>query len=97
MARMTAEQMQRLEAATRSVGAKLQALHDGLSAEERAVLGAVLRYGLPASGDEPDDTAGYADDLPEILGALKLIGDLLSNVSKTRADIAMTFARNARA
>jgi hypothetical protein len=29
--------------------------------------------------------------------ALKLMGEILSNVSKTRSEISMTFARNARA
>lgn len=31
------------------------------------------------------------------LSALKLLGELLSNISKTRSEIQMTFARNARA
>jgi hypothetical protein len=31
------------------------------------------------------------------LAELKLMGELLSNVSKTRSEISMTFARNARA
>ena len=30
-------------------------------------------------------------------GVLKLMGEILSNVSKTRSEISMTFARNARA
>ena len=29
--------------------------------------------------------------------ALKLLGEILSNISKTRSEISMTFARNARA
>jgi hypothetical protein len=29
--------------------------------------------------------------------SLKLMGEILSNVSKTRSEISMTFARNARA
>ena len=32
-----------------------------------------------------------------IESALKLMGEILSNVSKTRSEISMTFARNARA
>jgi hypothetical protein len=33
----------------------------------------------------------------EIVSGLKLMGEVLSNVSKTRSEISMTFARNARA
>ncbi len=33
----------------------------------------------------------------EIMSGLKLMGEVLSNVSKTRSEISMTFARNARA
>ena len=33
----------------------------------------------------------------EIMSGLKLAGEILSNVSKTRSEISMTFARNARA
>jgi hypothetical protein len=33
----------------------------------------------------------------EVLATAKLMGEILSNVSKTRAEISMTFARNARA
>jgi hypothetical protein len=32
-----------------------------------------------------------------IMDTLKLMSELLSNVSKTRSEISMTFARNARA
>ena len=31
------------------------------------------------------------------MASLKLMGEILSNVSKTRSEISMTFARNARA
>lgn len=33
----------------------------------------------------------------ELLTTAKLMGEILSNVSKTRSEISMTFARNARA
>lgn len=33
----------------------------------------------------------------EMMAGLKLMGEVLSNVSKTRSEISMTFARNARA
>jgi hypothetical protein len=32
-----------------------------------------------------------------VQASLKLMGEILSNVSKTRSEISMTFARNARA
>jgi bacteriocin-like protein len=32
----------------------------------------------------------------EVVSGLKLMGEVLSNVSKTRSEISMTFARNAR-
>lgn len=35
--------------------------------------------------------------LQEMMASLKLMGEILSNVSKTRSEISMTFARNARA
>ena len=48
-----------------------------------------------------------ADTLPETdvtvsqdsteMASLKLMGEILSNVSKTRSEISMTFARNSRA
>ena len=46
------------------------------------------------------------DELQQVTGgslasalsdSLKLMGEILSNVSKTRSEISMTFARNARA
>ena len=33
----------------------------------------------------------------EMMASLKLMGEILSNVSKTRSEISMTFARNSRA
>ena len=33
----------------------------------------------------------------EVVNAVKNVGETLSNVSKTRSEISMTFARNARA
>jgi hypothetical protein len=35
--------------------------------------------------------------IQEAMANLKLMGEILSNVSKTRSEISMTFARNARA
>jgi hypothetical protein len=34
--------------------------------------------------------------IQEMMAGLKLMGEILSNVSKTRSEISMTFARNAR-
>ena len=34
--------------------------------------------------------------IQEMMASLKLMGEMLSNVSKTRSEISMTFARNAR-
>lgn len=52
----------------------------------------------------PDAPAGQLsiDDLEFVVGgnlvsSLRLMGEMLSNVSKTRSEISMTFARNARA
>ena len=59
MTQITDDQKQRLEDAARSVGAKLQAFHDGLSPDERLVLGAALQP-ISAGANEPaDDTAGH--------------------------------------
>jgi hypothetical protein len=44
-----------------------------------------------------------ADEIERVAGGMsleegvKLMGEILSNVSKTRSEISMTFARNARA
>ena len=35
--------------------------------------------------------------IQEMMASLKLMGEILSNVSKTRSEISMTFARNSRA
>lgn len=48
------------------------------------------------NADEIDVVAGGAL-IQEMMASLKLMGELLSNVSKTRSEISMTFARNMRA
>ena len=88
---------QRMEDAARSVGGKLLTFHEGLSPDEQAMLGAALWQGLREFADQPDDAGGYAYNLNEMMVSLKLMGEILSNVSKTRSEISMTFARNARA
>lgn len=40
---------------------------------------------------------GRAFLIQEMMASLKLMGEILSNVSKTRSEISMTFARNSRA
>jgi hypothetical protein len=51
------------------------------------------------STGEMDAVAGGQNQnlIQEMMASLKLMGEMLSNVSKTRAEISMTFARNARA
>ena len=48
------------------------------------------------SDAELDQVSG-GSVVQEIVSSLKLMGEMLSNVSKTRSEISMTFARNARA
>jgi hypothetical protein len=48
------------------------------------------------SASEIDAVAG-GFLIQEMMSSLKLMGEILSNVSKTRAEISMTFARNTRA
>lgn len=56
---------------------------------------AVDRSIRPLEGGELDRVTGGL--LPEVKSALNLLSNILSNVSKTRSEISMTFARNARA
>lgn len=49
-----------------------------------------------ATADELQVIAG-GNTFQEMMSNLKLMGEILSNVSKTRSEISMTFARNARA
>lgn len=44
--------------------------------------------------DDPKQARAFL--LQEMMASLKLMGEILSNVSKTRSEISMTFARNAR-
>lgn len=46
------------------------------------------------TAEEVDQVAGGENI---IAAGMKLMGEILSNVSKTRAEISMTLARNARA
>lgn len=43
------------------------------------------------------ETIAGAFSIQEMMSSLKLMGEMLSNVSKTRSEISMTFARNSRA
>jgi hypothetical protein len=49
---------------------------------------------LPPSSDQPVKGGGAVDDM---MSSLKVMGEILSNVSRTRAQISETFARNSRA
>jgi hypothetical protein len=44
--------------------------------------------------DDPQQARAFL--IQEMMASLKLMGEILSNVSKTRSEISMTFARNAR-
>lgn len=71
---------------------------DRLGPEDReafaGVLAAIVEAVDPANGEsDGDDVAGFAQSPFD----LKLLAEILSNVSKTRSEISMTFARNARA
>jgi hypothetical protein len=46
--------------------------------------------------EELDSVAG-GFSVSDAMASIKLMGEILSNVSKTRSEISMTFARNARA
>jgi hypothetical protein len=50
---------------------------------------------------EIDRVAGGAEAraflIQDMMASLKLMGEILSNVSKARSEISMTFARNSRA
>ena len=45
--------------------------------------------------DDPKQARAFL--IQEMMASLKLMGEILSNVSKTRSEISMTFARNSRA
>jgi predicted ribosomally synthesized peptide with nif11-like leader len=51
------------------------------------------RSGEPLSDDQVDQVAGGSSSSPKSAG---LWTEMLSNVAKTRSEISMTFARNAR-
>jgi hypothetical protein len=61
MTRITPEQ-QRLEAASKSVAAKLQAFRDELTTDEQQVLG--LAFGAIAAARSDEDVAGYSGTDP---------------------------------
>lgn len=78
-----------------AVRAKLLGWAATLSEREQQAL-VVLLTSLQA----PDgaDVSGFAPSLPitDMMSSLNLMMEILSNVSKTRSEISMTFARNAR-
>lgn len=59
MTEMTTDQ-QRMEAAARSAGVKLQAFHEGLTPEEQMALDRAMRQAGAETGESPDDAAGYS-------------------------------------
>lgn len=76
------------EQEVKTFGEKLQAWGESLPQREQGLLAAFL---MDASRSE-EEVSGY-----NMTDSLKLMGEILSNVSKTRSEISMTFARNARA
>jgi hypothetical protein len=83
------------------------AFYDSCSAEEQALLDYLASAGvaLGPDGDDAEVEGFQAPGAPAprpvlpagSMGSYKLMGEILSNVSKTRSEISMTFARNARA
>lgn len=79
--------------------------YDACSPEEREVLdlmGAAAVLVRDGAIEEPE-TVGFQTNagrpflIQNMMSDLKLMNEMLSNVSKTRSEISMTFARNARA
>lgn len=69
MTELTTDQEQRMEAAAGSVGAKLRALHAGLTPDERQVLVAALRSIGAGADEEAGDVAGYVASMgPQLVG-----------------------------
>jgi hypothetical protein len=55
----TTEEQQQMEAAARSIAAKLQAFHDRLTPDEQHVLDSALRSIAAGADETADDTTGY--------------------------------------
>jgi hypothetical protein len=94
------------EAQIQAFGEKLQAFAATLTLEEQTILESIIRLAIGAEGEGPqDEVQGYdaasvqrPQPTTQPSGSqLKLMAEILSNVSKTRSEISMTFARNARA
>ena len=73
MTQPATEQEQQMEAAARSVAAKLQTFRESLTPDEQRVLDGALRSVAAGAGDTADDTTGYASTL----GYLTLIVNAL--------------------
>ena len=54
-------------------------------------------FGLRDATVEEQRSIEGGSVIDDAIDSLKLMGEILSNVSKTRSEISMTFARNARA
>jgi hypothetical protein len=59
MTQTTEAQKQQMEVAARSVAAKLQAFHDGLTPDEQRVLDVALRSITEGAGETAEDATGY--------------------------------------
>ncbi len=76
------------------------AFYDSCNAEERELLDYMGSAAVTMGRDEGADpeVQGFEKTSPQPKPIrLDLLGAMLSNVSKTRSEISMTFARNARA
>lgn len=81
-----------------NVNSSLQSAASSMGANEASVV-ANLAPGVRDLYEKmktDDPKAARAFLLQEMMSSLKIMGEMLSNVSKTRADIANTFARNIR-
>jgi hypothetical protein len=83
---------------------KFTAWASTLSDREREHLMHAFAAGLEGADDTSGFTAGQQQSLrqqqphfQQSMASLRLMGEILSNVSKTRSEISMTFARNSRA
>lgn len=80
------------------------AFYESCAPEEQEVLDLMATAALVVRDDlaEPEvsgfqTSTGRPFLLQDMLSSVNLMSEMLSNVSKTRSDISMTFARNARA
>lgn len=82
MPQITQEQQELLCVATEGVATKLQAFHDGLTADEQIVLEAALRHAAAGAADADEDVSGYAGPAVAVIvpaAVIYLTGKAVSN------------------